>query len=389
MAANPAQYPPNAPLGPTTPPIPTPNPGASQPTPSTSNTGGKVQIMDWETKLQGGNTDALQREVQDNETVEKRLNDLTASNSKYIRNATTQANAQAADRGMLMSSVAAGAARRASIDAALPIAQQDANTYTQAARDNQAAVNADRLADQSMYGNLVGQEVGIRANLDEADRNRAWQSGENSAQRSWQSGENSADRASQASIAAANNRAQADMQAASLAFQKASQDADMAWRSGENALEREQQLQTLQKQQTFDAFQSQLNRDFQLSENEKAQAQQRFLQFENTLNTYNSQLMGTLSSIYSNPNLTASQQTAAANNARALHASLYDSYAATMSGGVPDIYWEPYSQASTQTPATATQATAPITNPAASPSIPRTTNPKLMEAPWQDVRAVI
>ncbi len=272
-------------------------------------TSNPIQLMDWKTELQRGDTSPVTREVKDNELVKNQLTDLTNSNSKYIKNARLGAREQSADRGMLMSSVAAGAGERAAIDAALPIAQQDAQAFGTASRDNQQAVNTDRLADQSMYGNLVGQEVGIRANLDEAERGRSHQTSERQQQQQWQTGERESGQVFQGQQAQLDRDAAAQRDAA-----------QMRWQAMENDLQR----------------------TFQGTENEKAQLQQRFLQFDQSMQNYNAQLSSTLSAIYSNPNLSATQQVAAAENAKKLHESMYKSYAATMSAGVPEIFWDPY-----------------------------------------------
>jgi len=75
------------------------------------------------------------------ETVEDRLNALTAKDSKYIDLARNDAMREANTRGLINSSMAAGAGTEAGIRAALPIAQQDAKTYTDTRLNNQAATN--------------------------------------------------------------------------------------------------------------------------------------------------------------------------------------------------------------------------------------------------------
>ena len=56
-----------------------------------------------------------------------RLNKLLEEDSPYVRRARTRAAEHASSRGLLNSSIAAGAGEAAAIDAALPIAQGDAN----------------------------------------------------------------------------------------------------------------------------------------------------------------------------------------------------------------------------------------------------------------------
>ena len=50
-----------------------------------------IAIMDWRSKLAQGNTSAVTRGVGADETVEHRLNNLTASDSRYIQQARSSA----------------------------------------------------------------------------------------------------------------------------------------------------------------------------------------------------------------------------------------------------------------------------------------------------------
>jgi len=65
-------------------------------------------------------------------TVAGQLEQLFADESSYLEQARLGAERQAASRGMLNSSMAAGAGEAAAIQAALPIAEQDAGTYAAA-----------------------------------------------------------------------------------------------------------------------------------------------------------------------------------------------------------------------------------------------------------------
>lgn len=84
---------------------------------------------------------ATTREVNPNELVENRLNDLLAGDSRYIQQARRQGERAAAARGALSSSIFAGASEAAAIQAALPIAAQDAQTYYRTASENMTALN--------------------------------------------------------------------------------------------------------------------------------------------------------------------------------------------------------------------------------------------------------
>lgn len=86
------------------------------------------------------------RDVAGNETVQSQLDALLRGDSNYITRARNSASATAAGRGLLNSSMAAGAGEAAAIDAALPIAQQDASWYGQTHADNMDAENQYLLA---------------------------------------------------------------------------------------------------------------------------------------------------------------------------------------------------------------------------------------------------
>lgn len=91
-------------------------------------------------------------EVNKESTVEGRLAGLLSQNNPYIDRARTEAAQSANRRGMLNSSMAAGAAEGAAIDRALPIAQQDARAHLEQQFLNQGYSNdaAKHLADASI-----------------------------------------------------------------------------------------------------------------------------------------------------------------------------------------------------------------------------------------------
>jgi hypothetical protein len=95
---------------------------------------------------------AVTGEVDPNSTVEGRLSGLLSQNNPYIERARTAGKQYANRRGMLNSSMAAGAAEGAAIDRALPIAQQDAQAHLEQQFLNQGYSNdeAKTLAEQSV-----------------------------------------------------------------------------------------------------------------------------------------------------------------------------------------------------------------------------------------------
>lgn len=88
------------------------------------------------------------------ELVANRLNSLLSSSNPYMKQAQTAGLQMANSRGMLNSSAAIQAAEAARINAALPIAQQDASTMFNQGLNNQNAANT--------YSNaLLSGRVGI------------------------------------------------------------------------------------------------------------------------------------------------------------------------------------------------------------------------------------
>lgn len=84
------------------------------------------------------------RQVTPNELVSNQINNLTAGNSQYMQNARRRGAEYAGSRGNINSSIGAGSAMRASLEAGLPIAQQDAATYASANTQNADALNQIR-----------------------------------------------------------------------------------------------------------------------------------------------------------------------------------------------------------------------------------------------------
>lgn len=298
-----------------------------------------IRMMDWQGTVRQGDENAMTRTVQGNELVRNQLNALTASDSQYIQQARDRAYNDASSRGMLFSSMAAGNAQRSAIDAALPIAQQDATTYGRTASENMAAVNQDRLADQGIWGQLTGQALGIHANLAESERARGFGARESALGRQFQSRENLLQRQH-----ATGERL------GSQDFQRNMQQMQNAWQGAQNNTQRTHELLTLERQQAHDAAMRELDRSFQGSQTDKQLLQQRFLEFENAMQNQGAMLAQVISSIYNNPNLSGAQQAAAVANARASFQSIFTSYASALSGGLPQIFWNPYQmQAPVQT----------------------------------------
>lgn len=142
------------------------------PTPSVSTTGPTDRPLE-----SPGQTYPLTRSVTDAETVEGRLTGLLDDNSRYIQQARDNAAQQANRRGLINSSIAAGAGQKAAIESALPIAQQDAQTFHSQGRANQDVTNTFRTNEQAFNMNRALKEqeqrhTVDRMNIDQVNREK-------------------------------------------------------------------------------------------------------------------------------------------------------------------------------------------------------------------------
>lgn len=127
------------------------------------------------------------RTVQDNELVQKQLEQIIGNDSPLIQRARQKALEGMNARGLVNSSMAMGAADAAMYDTALPIARDDAATFSGAARDNQAVTNDSSKFNAGEFNQTSRTNAGLisrasefgageqnRANLSNADAvNRA------------------------------------------------------------------------------------------------------------------------------------------------------------------------------------------------------------------------
>lgn len=94
--------------------------------------------------------------VNPNSLVANQMSGLLANGSPYMDQARLSGMNSAASRGLLNSSMAAGASQQAAIQSAMPIAQQDAATYSTQDLENQKYLNAilqQKMSDAtSRYG---------------------------------------------------------------------------------------------------------------------------------------------------------------------------------------------------------------------------------------------
>lgn len=135
----------------------------------------KIPEFKMPTAATGGGPGAVTRSVTDNELTSSNLTKLLQGDSPYIKQAMDRSLQTMGERGLVNSSLAAGAGTAAAIDAALPIASADASAYGTAARDNQSAQNNFNLADKQAANSaaIAGMQMAGQAQL--AGINAAYQ----------------------------------------------------------------------------------------------------------------------------------------------------------------------------------------------------------------------
>ncbi len=124
---------------------------------------GQYQVTNWNAQGGSGETQppapqqytADTREVSEDATVQGRMEGLLSEGSRYMEVARQNAAQQANSRGLLNSSMAAGAGERAAIEAAMPIAQQDAQTYGNRELANMDATNQQRQFNVTQSNNMA------------------------------------------------------------------------------------------------------------------------------------------------------------------------------------------------------------------------------------------
>lgn len=113
--------------------------------------------------------EAEQRELKEStETVAGRLETVLSADSPYIQRAEQRGAEYAQSRGLLNTSIAAGATTAAAIDAALPIAQQDADATFRQGLENQAAINTARSTSAQLETQVSTANAEVIAQMERA-----------------------------------------------------------------------------------------------------------------------------------------------------------------------------------------------------------------------------
>jgi hypothetical protein len=270
-------------------PAPAAAPGPT-PAPAPASTGGLVGEAMTSTPLptmQAAQFEAQQRQVdRPNETAAAQVESLLAKDSPLMQRARTLALQNMNQRGLVNSSMAQGAGVAAMIDRITPIAQQDAQTYSNQALANQRYVNEVGMfnaGEQNKFGLLQSQQefTGAQNNLDRAqqrflqEQSMAAQKDLQQAQQRFQSAENGLDRALQATLqtnqqtfqssqSGMDRSLQRELQTSQQQFTGAENLAGRTFEAAQRALDRTQQAELASAAQTFQATQNEKDRAQQI-----------------------------------------------------------------------------------------------------------------------------
>lgn len=145
------------------------------------------------------------RTVQRNELASTQLTQGLQRGGSYLTGARGRGQRAAAARGGFNTDLAGAQAEQVAIDSYAPIAMADAATYDRAASDNQARINESEIAfleqtannaqaQMSVYASQVERQHRARTAQEEADRDRAWRTGERTGSQEFDRGERREDR---------------------------------------------------------------------------------------------------------------------------------------------------------------------------------------------------
>jgi hypothetical protein len=184
-----------------------------------------------------------------NSLVSEQLNKLLSKGGAYLQAARTRAMQQANSRGVLNSSMAAGAGELAAIEAGRPIAEGDATAYMTAERDNN--MNANTFArDSNQFGreNAQLQYRGI-LDMEAQGRDQSFRAGESALEREQRLTEQSRDQTFRTGERIGAQDFGREERVADQTFRSGEAQAERTWRSDESGLDRAQQVRMQQLQE--------------------------------------------------------------------------------------------------------------------------------------------
>lgn len=181
-------------------------------------------------------------------TVQGQVNSILATDNPLMQRARTLATQQMAQRGLVNTSMNAGAGVAAMTDKAIQIGAQDANAYNQAASENIAAKNVSGQFNANAANTAALQSGQIAAQKELQTGQQTFTAQQNKAQQDFTAAQTLLDRAQQTALADKSAKAQADLQAAQQTFTAAQTALD---RTQQTAVQKAQ-IDAAAKQQVID-----------------------------------------------------------------------------------------------------------------------------------------
>lgn len=224
-------------------PFDTQQPAATNPSPGgliASSLPASNQVMNY--------TPETRQVNQATDTVQGQVNSILSKDGPLMQRARTLATQNMAQRGLVNSSMAQGAGVAAMTDRALPMAQQDANTYSAVAADNMTAKNASNQFNAGSFNQFGLQKGQQDFEAGQLQKQQQFATSERVGSQSFAAQQQSAQNTfvgAQSDLDRATQRYQTDK---SIESQKALQAAQQNFAASQSALDRSQQtnLQTLQ-----------------------------------------------------------------------------------------------------------------------------------------------
>lgn len=250
--------------GPITPTAPTPVDAGSQATASVAEEEAATYTPTVAAaSADAGAEDAVtpSRTVSEEETVQYQLGQIIDPNSELMKSARTRGLQYANQRGLLNSSIAAQAAEQAVLDAAIPIAQQDARTYADAAGQVTDFEGRGALQDAQLGTNVSMFNVGednVTNRFNAESQNRAGEFNANAANVAIQ---NFLQREAARDLQDDAQLFTADQNEADRNLRNYLQERQFNFQSAENILDRDFQNTLQENQQSFRAEESSLDRE--------------------------------------------------------------------------------------------------------------------------------
>lgn len=195
--------------------------------------------------------------------VEDRVLGLMSADNPLMQKAREQANRMSASRGLQSSSIATENATNAMFNAALPIAQQDANTYTTTAQMNNQNRQAVGMQDNAALNQLGINKDSQQFTAGESAKDRSLQERLQNNQFDFESGQSGADRALQRELQESQQNFQAGENSQNRSFEKEMADLQYKNQLGILSAEEAIRMKELQAQQSFQGEQNAQDRSLQ------------------------------------------------------------------------------------------------------------------------------